>query len=289
MKKKMLQKKFRVIANQRIKDGYFKLTLDAGKIASLAKPGQFLMLSLNSDTLGTLLRRPMSIHSANKNKVDILYEAKGQGTRILSGKESGEYLDVIGPLGSGFEIAKNDAPDAILVAGGVGVAPLLFLAEKLLGRERKILVLIGAKTKGSLLCEKEFKQLGCEVKTSTDDGSKGFRGKVADVLNKVLPLAISDKRLAIYACGPSPMLKQVSYIASNYRIEAWGSFEEHLACGIGACMGCVIKAQNEKATACRTPAGRPGQAGKTQNDFVYKRVCKEGPVFALSQIVWGRE
>ena len=129
------------------------------------------------------------------------------------------------------------------------------------------MVLIGAKTKSHVLCEKEFKRLGCDVKIATDDGSRGFKGPVTGLLEQTLSSA--DSKISyIYACGPMPMLKSVAHIASKYRIAAAGSFEAHMACGIGACMGCVIK---------------------VQNDFVYKRVCRDGPVFALNQVIWGKE
>lgn len=143
----------------------------------------------------------------------------------------------------------------------MGVAPLLFLAEKL--TRNRTLVLIGAKTKSQILCGQEFKKLGCEVKIATDDGSQGHKGKVTDLLNKILPLAISHKPLAIYACGPRPMLKEISRLSQEYKIPAQISWEEHLACGIGACRGCVVK----------TKTG-------------YQRVCQEGPVFTAPEIIW---
>ena len=246
--------------------------LDAADIASIANPGQFVMAEVNKGTFEPLLRRPMSIHSVKKDKIEILYEVLGEGTQILAQKKPGEYLNLIGPLGNGFEIAKAGDRNSIIVAGGMGVAPLLFLAQK--HSQHKSLVLIGAKTKSQLLCEDEFKRLGCGVKISTDDGSKGFKGPVTELLEQTLS-STNFKISYIYACGPTPMLKPVAYIASKYGIEASGSFEAHLACGIGACMGCVIKAQSEKR--------------KAQNDFVYKRVCKDGPVFALNQVIWGKE
>jgi dihydroorotate dehydrogenase electron transfer subunit len=274
MKKKTPQKNYKVVANNEIKSGYFKLALVAGDMAYVAQPGQFVMVGLNQAAFQPLLRRPMSIHSVNKNRIEIFYEVLGQGTRILAQKKPGEYLNLIGPLGNAFDyrlpLAACRSP--ILVAGGMGVAPLFFLAQKLTSRKSKAarqkpLVLIGAKTKDRILCEKEFKSLGCDVKIATDDGSRGFNGKVTDLLKNLIP-DIESRAAIIYACGPMPMLKGVASVASKYGIESWGSFEAHMACGIGACMGCVIK---------------------TQNDFAYKRVCKEGPVFALSQAIWEKE
>ena len=122
MKKNLLQKNFKVIANNKIKGKYFKLTLDAGDIASIAKPGHFVMVEVNKNSI-PLLRRPMSIHSVKKDKIEILYEVLGQGTQILAQKKPGEYLNLIGPLGNGFEITNAGNKSSILIAGGMGVAP----------------------------------------------------------------------------------------------------------------------------------------------------------------------
>jgi dihydroorotate dehydrogenase electron transfer subunit len=300
MKEKAFLKKFRIIANKNICGNYFKISFAASDIASSSQPGQFVMVQVNRGVAEPLLRRPMSIHSVKKDKIEILYEVLGRGTQILSRKKSGEYLDVVGPLGNGFEITDADIKNTILVAGGMGVAPLLFLAERLWKRKsacvpphllrrgragrqnakRKNSILIGAKTKNNLFCEKEFKELGCDVKIATDDGSKGFKGQVSELLEQIISNT-TCRVTGVYACGPAAMLKGISYIASKYGISAWGSFEAHMACGIGACMGCVIKVQNTKAPHLFR------QAGKTQNDFVYKRVCNDGPVFALNQVIWG--
>ena len=207
----------------------------------------------------------------------MLYEVLGKGTQKLSREKAGEYLDVIGPLGNGFRTTNREAQTTILVAGGMGTAPLVFLAEKL--REVKsqkskvkTLVLIGAKTKDSILCEKEFKELGCEVKIATDDGSRGFKGYVSELLKQ--RLSTIDCRLStIYACGPKLLLKEICRISIEHNIPAQLSLESHMACGIGACMGCVIKVT-------RAPEHQ------STRDFEYKRVCKEGPVFEANQILW---
>ena len=287
MKKKTWQKKFKIISNRRIKGSYFKLILAAPEIAFFARPGQFVMAQVDSNVYEPLLRRPLSIHAVKKDNIEILYETLGQGTEILSRKKPAEYLDLIGPLGNGFDrVPSTEHRAPILVAGGIGVAPLVFLAQKL--RPGKTLALIGARTKENLLCEKEFEELDCDVKIATDDGSKGFRGRVTDLLEKQLVSNISHRipntlpgRQAgehrtpiMYACGPAVMLKAIARIAAQYGIEAFGSFEAHMACGIGVCMGCAIKIKDQA----------PGK-----DKLVYKRVCKDGPVFGLSQIIWGKD
>lgn len=241
------------------------------KIAKEAQPGQFVNLKLSNNT-EPLLRRPFSIHRVGQepktcDTIEILYEVVGPGTEIFAQKKTGEYLDVLGPLGSGFSVLGTCYP--VLVAGGMGVAPLIFLAEKLTERKtqnskHKTLVLIGAKTKKQILCEKEFKELGCDVKIATDDGSRGFQGKVTALLKKVLPgTQYPVPGTTIYACGPKPMLKEISRFSQRYDIPAQLSLDEHMACGIGVCLGCVVK----------TKAG-------------FQRACKDGPVFKAEEIIW---
>ncbi|OGX22296.1 MAG: hypothetical protein A3K54_03105 [Omnitrophica WOR_2 bacterium RBG_13_44_8] len=257
----MLQIRAKILYNKRVKDNYFHSALAAAGLSRQARPGQFLNIRV-SDVDQPLLRRPFSIHRARGKNIEILYQVVGKATEILSRLKGGEYLDVLGPLGNGFDYppSANRHPLTILVAGGMGVAPLAFLAEKLGHRS---LVLIGAKAKADILSVKEFRDLKCEVKISTDNGSEGFKGKATELLKKILPLAMSHKPIAIYACGPKPMLKEIAIIAKNYKIPAQVSLEEHLACGIGACLGCAVK---------------------TKEGF--KRICKEGPVFNAQEIIW---
>jgi len=259
----------RILENKRIGPDYFKFKIVAPFIAEIAKPGQFVHLRC-SDSSEVLLRRPFSIHRGYRNYVEILYKVVGKGTYLLSKKRKGDVLDMLGPLGNGFEIP-SDLRAAILVAGGMGVAPLLMLAHKIKAENHKIkvVVLIGAKTKKELLCTQEFKEAGCAVEISTDDGSKGFRGSVSGLLVQFLrkgedarsPLPSPEQM--IYACGPEEMLKKVSEIARRYNIPAQVSLEEDMPCGIGACFGCTV----------RTIHG-------------YKLVCKDGPVFDANEIIW---
>ncbi|KPK96682.1 MAG: hypothetical protein AMJ95_12850 [Omnitrophica WOR_2 bacterium SM23_72] len=264
----MFQIKAKLLYNKGIKENYFLCALEASKIALKASPGQFVNVRI-TDALEPLLRRPFSIHRIQGKTVEIIYEVLGKGTRMLSEKKEGEYLDVIGPLGQGFNYERwtRRYEPFILVAGGMGVAPLIFLAEKLRAVQSskfkvQSIVLIGAKTKNQILCEKEFKQSGFKVFVSTDDGSKGFKGKVTGLLKRQLRTMNHELR-TIFACGPRPMLKEIAQICARYRIPAQVSLEEHMACGIGACLGCVVN----------TTDG-------------YKRVCKEGPVFQTDEIIW---
>ena len=151
----------------------------------------------------------------------------------------------------------------IIVAGGIGVAPLFFLAERL--KPLATLVLIGAKTKDQILCKNDFKKLGCDVRISTDDGSAGLKGKVTDLLRNILRnnTINANNAITLYACGPELMLKEIRQISKSYDIPAQVSLEAHMACGFGACLGCAVDTQ----------------AG-------YKLVCKDGPVFNAEEILW---
>ena len=258
----MFQTKVKLLYNKRVRGSCFCGIIDAPKIAKKAYPGQFVNVKISPDS-DPLLRRPFSIQGVRGSSIKILYEVVGLATRILSEKKAGEYLDIIGPLGNGFscQLSAVSRQRSILVAGGMGAAPLVFLAEKI--KKGKTLVLIGAKTEGQILCEKDFRGLGCVVKIATDDGSKGFQGKITELLEKILLSTINHQPSAIYACGPRPMLKAITQISKKYKIPAQISLEEHMACGIGACLGCAIKTING-----------------------YRRVCKEGPVFKADEISW---
>ena len=267
----MFQIKAKLLYNKRVKDEYLCCAFEAREIAKRACPGQFVNIRI-IDNYAPLLRRPFSIRRIRGKNIEIFYEVVGQGTEILARKKAGEYIDIIGPLGNGFDYPTPYTlrPTPILIAGGMGVAPLLFLAEKIVTSHRpqvtsRPLVLIGAKNKKQILCEEEFKKLGCAVKIATDDGSRGFKGYVSELLKKIVS-SIKHQASSIYACGPKPMLKEVSRISGKFKISAQISLEEHLACGIGACLGCMINTKDG-----------------------YKRVCKEGPVFAADEIIWSKE
>jgi dihydroorotate dehydrogenase electron transfer subunit len=252
--------KAKIISNRRLKANCWHLEFASALIVRSAHAGQFVNIRV-SDSLEPLLRRPLSIHAVKGAKVRIMYEVLGKGTQALAQRKPGEFLDIIGPLGRGFDYpaaVKTGGGKNILIAGGMGVAPLVFLAEKL--KLSKPLVLIGARSKELLFCPQEFKTLGATVKVATDDGSAGFKGRVTDLLNMVLK---QTKPLGLFACGPHPMLKGVAQIAAENQICAQLSLEEHMACGIGACLGCVVL----------TKSG-------------YKSVCKDGPVFSGEELIW---
>lgn len=258
----MKQLNAKVAFLKKIKADVYLLGLNSNYIAKRAKPGQFLHIKVDEKT--TILRRPLSIHKIEKNLVYILFRVRGRGTKLLAQCKKGDNFDVIGPLGKGFTIKPKTS---ILIAGGMGVAPLVFLAEKMTETKKskpknQNLILLGAKSKKEILAENEFKKTGFNIKIATEDGSRGYKGSVVDLLGKLL-IAI-DKRQAVnlYACGPKEMFYEIKKILKKYpQIQAQVSFEQFMGCGLGICYGCAIE----------TKEG-------------YKKVCKDGPVFDLKII-----
>ncbi|MEA1964316.1 MAG: dihydroorotate dehydrogenase electron transfer subunit [Candidatus Aerophobetes bacterium] len=266
----MHQIRARILSNQKVIEKCCKMSLYAPEVAQQASPGQFIHIRC-TDGSNPLMRRPFSIHQAKGKKIEILYEVVGKGTHLLSNKRVGEEVDILGPSGRGFRINPS-LRRAILVAGGIGVASLYFLAHKLmeiLEKEQKKssiplpLILIGAKNKGKILEEEEFKSLKVEVKVATDDGSKGFKGEVVDFFTSLFLTPDSLSSVNVYACGPLPMLKKIAILSHKYKFSCQLALEQKMGCGIGACLGCVIK-------------GKDG----------YLRVCKDGPIFDAEEIDW---
>lgn len=222
------------------------------------------MVSVNNG-LDPLLKRPISIHRWLGNDLQLLYRIAGKGTAILSTKKAGDELEVLGPLGNGFPAVKKENRP-ILVAGGVGIAPLFALAEKLArpARAEKPLLFYGARTKKELLCLDELHSIGIDPVISTDDATYGKKGNIITVLKRYITRqTLSISHYNIYACGPEPMLEALSIFAVSKNIRAYISLEQNMACGVGSCIGCVVN----------TNKG-------------YKRVCKEGPVFEAGEIAW---
>ncbi len=252
-----------ILANNELSPGYYRLILQCPALAQSVKPGQFIMLKV-SDACDPLLRRPFSVHRVDDDQVQILYQVVGKGTQLMSHMRPGESLDVLGPLGSGFEL-KNGIKQAMLVGGGVGVAPLLFWAQDLLRHGVEILLFVGGKSKTDLLALEDFKQLGVRLYLATEDGTAGYSGRVTDIVADYLASGEATAVAAVFACGPKAMLAKVAGLAKQHELPCQLSLDVVMACGVGACMGCVVK---------------------TSQAEDYIRVCKEGPVFESSRIAW---
>src|SRR5665648_244068 len=247
------------------------MKLSAPSVAQEALPGQFIHIKCSIDNY-LLLRRPLSIHRIDKEKgeIYILFQVAGEGTKLLAQRKVGDNLDILGPLGNGFNIYP-ESRKILIIGGGIGVAPLLALCEESIRQGKEVRVLIGALKKELVIGEESFKILGAKVEVSTDDGSYRYKGLVTDLLERM----IKERWLAdqIFACGPKPMLKKISEIALQANINYQVSMEERMACGIGACLGCACKIKIKDKRECKVK-------------YEYKRVCVDGPVFVGSEVVW---
>lgn len=249
--------------NHKVGEGIYRLRLEAPEIAAAARPGQFIMLRVGHG-LDPLLARPFSIHGVEGEDILILYKVVGKGTKLLSMKRPGnKTLSLWGPLGRGFDL---DVQRPVLVAGGMGIAPITFAGEALAKQGKPANLLYGATTKSALAGGVELLGEGLptgllEFIVSTEDGSAGLQGLITTPLLQYLPGAG-----CVLACGPLPMLKAVAAICAARQVPCQVSLEAPMACGLGACLGCVI------------PAAGGG----------YLRACQEGPVMDAAAVDWDR-
>lgn len=255
----------RVVTNRVISQAYREVVVTAPVIARAAAPGQFVMVRCGR-ACGPLLRRPLSIHDVNEGdgSVHLLFRVAGEGTSILADLGPGDGLDLMGPLGVGFAPApRRENGRIVLVGGGIGVAPLAFLARRATAEGWHVQAVIGARCRDELHGVDELARLGAMVKVATEDGSVGETGLVTTLLPAVLPSAD-----AVYACGPLGMLRAVACLAIDADVPCQVSMEQRMACGIGACQGCTCGAQLGEGL--RLASG---------TDQAYLRVCRDGPVF----------
>jgi len=257
----MLEQTVQIVSNERDTDSYFRLVLRAPQIAPLVQPGQFAHVRI-LPLKDALLRRPFSIFQVAGDTFSILYKNIGKGTEVLSRMRSGEELEVIAPLGHGFTIPNPGGETPLLVAGGYGMAAMYLLAQR---SPQKGIVFVGGRRCVDILCEKEFRALGWEMRVTTEDGSHGEKGLVTQPLLAELGQNAPHRKL--FACGPTPMLKAVGKIAEEAGMPAELSMDEHMCCGVGVCLTCVIPV-------------------KTGGGWEYQRTCTEGPVFDSRAIVW---
>jgi len=235
--------------------GYHLVCVEASEIVATAKAGQFVTVRCGEKLT---LRRPLSIHQlTDPGYIYLLFKIVGKGTTWLSQKRKGEKLDLLGPLGKGFSI-EPASRKLLLVAGGIGIAPLTFLAQKAVSQGMLVKLLLGARTKGELYPQK-YQPGGIETIITTEDGSTGERGKVTDILSKYIDWA--DQ---IYACGPPAMYQTIADQRQRWqkRKPVQISLEVRMGCGIGACFSCSIRTKNGM-----------------------KQVCRDGPVFNLDEVI----
>jgi len=244
--------------------GVYLMRLEAPEIAKAALPGQFVMVSCGKETI---LPRPLSVHRVNGDRLALLFSVVGKGTRWLSQVKKGEALNMFGPLGNGFTV-NPESRNLLLVAGGMGIAPLYFLAEKA-AAEKKVTFICGARTRDCLLpvslpqeyYEKGLPPAGVNVVNATDDGTEGFKG----LATRLVPHYLTGID-QVFACGPAEMYKSMARMPELKGKDVQLSLEIMMGCGVGVCYGCTI----------RTKSG-------------LKQVCKDGPVFKMGELAWGEQ
>lgn len=251
-----------IISNERLSPSVWRLRVKAPAIAREVRPGQFVQVRV-ADTYDPLLRTPLSVHDCDPGQgtIDLLYQTVGTSTQLLSQRQAKTELSIVGPLGRGFALPQPSANGfAILVAGGIGVAPLLLLARDLVANGINVRLLYGARTATDLVGIDAFERLGVAMACCTDDGSYGIAGNVVDLLAGFLQSGAAGE---VFACGPNPMLKALQRLAGQRQFSAQLSLEAYMACGLGVCLGCAVAA--------------PGGG--------YVHVCTDGPVFKESEVV----
>ena len=261
-----------VLSNTRLSDDYSVLALDAPEIAGLARPGQFVMVkpSRSSDPL---LRRPFSIFEILRDAngqptgISILNKRIGVGTRLIYDAEPGSRVACLGPLGRPFEPVEPPQ-QAWMVAGGVGLAPFLTLAEALVSRGTPATLFYGARRARDLYYMDAFDRLGVRTVAATEDGSRGAKGFITNPLNDALAALQPGEAVKLYVCGPTPMMRAVATIADCHGRACDVSLEQVMGCGLGGCYSCVVLTRQ---------VGAPPH---------FVRSCLEGPVFDAERIVW---
>ena len=232
----------------------FDFTLQAPELAALAAPGQFAQILVPGHTL----RRPISICGIDKaaGTLRFVFQIRGQGTAELSQFLPGSEIEILAPLGNGFPVDKSKR--TLLVGGGIGVPPLLGVAQEL---GEKAVAVLGFRNKDALILEEDFQAAGAKTLIATDDGSCGHHGLVTERCQ-------GQDFDCVMACGPAPMLKAVTALAEERGVPCYVSLEERMACGIGACLGCAVALRDEDGAQ------------------YFGHVCKDGPVFESHRVVW---
>lgn len=257
-----IQETATLIEQHPLTDEYQFITLRAPRTAALARPGQFIHVRIPGLDQAAL-RRPFSIYDAEKEMLSVVYKRVGAGTEQLAKLPEGTAVDVIGPLGNGFPLPPPDVTP-VLVAGGYGVAPLHFLARRVNTPGH---IFIGARTAADILCTDAFQRMNWQLHIATEDGSRGTKGYVTEILNPWLEQHPATP-LELYACGPDGLLKALGARMKGTPHKTWLSLDKHMVCGVGACLACI---QN-----ILQPDGSVAQL----------RTCHDGPVFEAQTILW---
>ncbi|MFO7831078.1 MAG: dihydroorotate dehydrogenase electron transfer subunit [Desulfuromonadaceae bacterium] len=268
-----------VLYNREMAPGYYCLGIAAPDYPALVHPGQFVMLRITRG-YDPLLRRPFGVFRTGVLKganpqlppqeyMEVVYKVVGHGTNLMTRLSPGDEVGLLGPLGQGFRFGSSGGAypeDALLVGGGIGVVPLFMLAQRLVDQGVRVRLLLGGRTCNDILAVTEFERMGVETYVATDDGTLGEAGLVTRVLERKLN---KYPHAHVYACGPMPMLNAVEHICTRAHAPLQVSLEALMACGVGACLGCVVKGREHSA-----------------QDPEYLCTCKQGPVFASRELNW---
>ncbi|QAT50815.1 dihydroorotate dehydrogenase electron transfer subunit [Caproiciproducens sp. NJN-50] len=243
-----------VLKKAELAPGIFDLTVFCPEAARIARPGQFAQFQVPGKTL----RRPISICEISREDgtLRFVFQIRGDGTRLLSLLNPGETVNLLAPLGNGFDLG-DPSRRALFVGGGIGVPPLLEAAKPFGARA---VLAAGFRSRNAVTLREDFESLGCQVRVATDDGSFGYHGLVADLMDDI-------EFDVVFACGPKPMLRAAAGAAARRGVPCYVSMEERMACGIGACLGCAVRLRGG-------------------NGPYYGHVCKDGPVFDARTVVW---
>lgn len=249
-----------VSSGRQLAEGLYELWINMPAVAAKACPGQFVHISCGE---GNLLRRPISICDVDAQRVCVVFQVKGEGTKWLAGRKTGDTIDLLGPLGHGFDLSALGERPAF-IGGGIGVPPMLYAMKQARARGAEPSAILGFRTRRLVILEHEFASLGA-LYLATDDGTYGTHGLVSDVLRDNL-----GAFTGVAACGPKPMLKALAHQVRQAGLPCQVSLEERMGCGIGACLVC----------ACELKL-RDGKEGVR-----YGHVCKDGPVFDAGEVIW---
>lgn len=264
-----------ILGHKKYGEKYHSLTIVAPEIGELARPGQFINIKLPEDS-SHIFRRPFSVYRMHKrggwaSTIEIVFDIRGAGTAHLASLRSHAIVDVVGPVGRGFVMPKRRA-HCLLVGGGIGAAPLFFLADELRNDGHRVDFILGARTAGLLLNPIDVRRLASVYRMTTEDGSSGERGRVTDVIVETMDRCDTE---VVYACGPHPMLAAISEICIDRRVPVQVAVEELMGCGYGVCMTCVMPLRRE-----------PKKNESPEDAVVYARTCIEGPVFNGASVIW---
>lgn len=268
--KSAIQISAEVISNKKF-GPYHHMMLAVGEMAASTRPGNFVAISIGDGNSAHVLRRAFAIYrSIDKGpmggSIELVVAAHGQGSTWLCNRVVGEYLNIIGPLGTAFRVPTSNA-NAMLIGGGYGSAPLFALSELLKNRGCRVDMVLGASTANKIFAPLEGKRSVSSLTLTTDDGSAGIHGQISESIPRLIREYKTD---VIYSCGPMGMLAAVAKIAEEFDIAHQCSVEESMACGIGVCMTCVVPIKND-------------------GSVKMVRTCIDGPVMDASEIIWDKK